>query len=90
VTCQKGIRSKDAAEQLARAGYKNLAWVDGGLNNSHAGEVPTLDGTDIRLAGIGGVSALLNFNPLQQENTGFFGGWRTPLAIVRAFPPANL
>lgn len=84
MACQKGIRSKEAAQQLVSAGYENVAWVEGGLNSSQAGEVPTLDGTDIRLAGIGGVSKLLRWTKLQQENTGPLGGWRTPFAIVRA------
>lgn len=83
VACQSGIRSRDAAEQLAKTGYQTLAWVDGGLNKSKPGQVPTEEGEDVRMAGIGGLSSALRWTRLQQENAGALGGWRTPLAIVR-------
>lgn len=36
VACQKGLRSLAAAEQLGRAGYASLAWVNGGLDTTKA------------------------------------------------------
>jgi rhodanese-related sulfurtransferase len=34
VACQKGLRSLAACEQLNRAGYKDIAWINGGFDNS--------------------------------------------------------
>lgn len=82
ITCQKGLRSLSAAEQLAKAGYQDLAWVVGGLDNSRAGDVPTRDGTDVRYAGIGGVSSLIGWTEIQQENAGPMGGFKGVLVIV--------
>lgn len=82
VTCQKGLRSLSAAEQLSKAGYKELAWINGGLDNSRAGDIPTRDGTDVRYAGIGGVSSLIGWTEVQQENAGPMGGLKGVLTIV--------
>jgi rhodanese-related sulfurtransferase len=38
VACQKGLRSLVACEQLSRAGYKDIAWINGGFDNSTAGQ----------------------------------------------------
>jgi len=67
VTCQKGLRSLAACEQLSRAGYSELAWVSGGLDAVRKGEVDTTVDKDLRYAGIGGVSALLGWTEVQQE-----------------------
>ena len=67
VTCQKGLRSLAACEQLSRAGYQTLAWINGGLDTAKPGEIPSVDDKDLRLAGIGGVSAMLGWTELQQE-----------------------
>jgi hypothetical protein len=83
VTCQKGLRSLAAAEQLSKAGYKDLAWVNGGLDNSRPGDIPTRDGQDVRVAGIGGLSALVGWTEVQQENQGKLGGFRGILVAVR-------
>ncbi len=56
VSCQKGLRSLAAAEQLSRAGYGTLAWINGGLDTAGADSLPTVDGKDLRYGGIGGVS----------------------------------
>lgn len=77
VACQKGLRSLAAAEQLSRAGYTSLAWVNGGLDNSRPGEVPTRDGKDIRYAGIGGVSEIVGWTEVQQENAGPAGSLKS-------------
>lgn len=37
VACQKGLRSLAACEQLSRAGYNDVAWLNGGFDNSTAG-----------------------------------------------------
>lgn len=82
VTCQKGLRSLAAAEQMSKAGYKNLAWINGGLDNSRAGDVPTRDGTDVRYGGIGGVSSLIGWTEVQQETAGPMGGVKGVLTVV--------
>lgn len=77
VVCQKGLRSLAACEQLARAGYKTLAWVNGGLDTARPGQVATKNGVDIRMAGIGGLSELLGWTEVQQETgKGFAGGYQ--------------
>lgn len=82
LVCQQGLRSKAAAQQLAKAGYNSLAWVEGGLNRSQPGDVPTSDGSDVRYAGIGGVSSMIHWTKLQQENAGPLGGWKSVMAVV--------
>jgi len=67
VTCQKGLRSLAACEQLSKAGYQTLAWINGGLDTAKPGEMPSKGDKDLRLAGIGGVSAMLGWTELQQE-----------------------
>ena len=39
VACQKGLRSLAAAEQPARAGYGELAWINGGLDTAARGDL---------------------------------------------------
>jgi rhodanese-related sulfurtransferase len=39
--CQTGIRSLAAAERLAALGYGDVAWLDGGLDETKAGDLPT-------------------------------------------------
>lgn len=90
VACQQGLRSRAAAQQLAKAGYNNLAWVEGGFNKSKAGDVPTSDGNDVRYAGIGGVSQLLHWNKVQNEDEGPFGGWKAIMAVVSPVPAFQL
>lgn len=83
VVCQKGLRSLAACEQLARMGYKNLGWINGGLDMVKPGELPTVGGKDIRYGGIGGLSELLGWTEVQQEdgNDGFMGGYTNILKI---------
>ena len=73
VICQKGLRSLAACEQLSKAGYQTLAWVNGGLDTAKPGDLPSKDDKDLRLAGIGGVSAMLGWTELQQEGKKGFG-----------------
>ena len=83
VACQKGLRSLAAAEQLSRAGYMDLAWVNGGLDNSTPGDVPTRDDKDVRYAGIGGVSEMVGWTEVQQENAGPAGSLKSVFIAVR-------
>lgn len=49
VGCQRGLRSLAACEQLSRAGYRTLAWVNGGFDMAAPGDLPTSPGgRDIR------------------------------------------
>jgi len=83
VVCQKGLRSLAACEQLARAGYPSLAWVNGGLDTAQPGDLPTKDGKDIRYGGIGGLSEVMGWTEVQQdESKGFAGGYQN---ILKAF-----
>jgi rhodanese-related sulfurtransferase len=50
VACQKGLRSLAAAEQLSRAGYSKLAWINGGFDTARPGDLPTTDNKDVRCA----------------------------------------
>ncbi|KAL4515838.1 hypothetical protein Ndes2526A_g00541 [Nannochloris sp. 'desiccata'] len=88
LVCQKGLRSLAACEQLARAGYPSLAWVNGGLDTAQPGDLPTKDGKDIRYGGIGGLSEVLGWTEVQQdESKGFAGGYQNILkgfAVVLA------
>lgn len=80
VVCQKGLRSLSACEQLARVGYQNLAWINGGLDTGSAGTIPTKNGVDVRIGGIGGLSEFLGWTEVQQENgSGFAGGYQNIL-----------
>lgn len=80
VVCQKGLRSLSACEQLARVGYQNLAWINGGLDTGTAGTIPTKNGVDVRVGGIGGLSEFLGWTEVQQENgSGFAGGYQNIL-----------
>ncbi len=51
-------RSLSAAEQLSRAGYASLAWVNGGLDTAKKADLPVSSaaGDDLRYGGIGGMS----------------------------------
>lgn len=83
VVCQKGLRSLTAAEQLARAGYPSLAWINGGLDTARAGDLDTVDGVDIRYGGIGGLSETLGWTEVQKEaGSSFAGGY---LNILKGF-----
>ena len=69
VACQKGLRSLDAAEQLARAGYGDLAWINGGLDSAAPGDLGVVGAPDLRYGGIGGLSARLGMTDVQREQS---------------------
>lgn len=80
VVCQKGLRSLSACEQLARVGYQNIAWINGGLDTARPGNIPTKNGVDVRVGGIGGLSEFLGWTEVQQETgSGFAGGYQNIL-----------
>lgn len=82
VVCQKGLRSLAASEQLSRAGYGTIAWVNGGLDTARPGDLATKDGKDIRFGGIGGLSEALGWTEVQQEiGGGFAGGYQNVLKL---------
>ncbi|GBF97284.1 hypothetical protein Rsub_09975 [Raphidocelis subcapitata] len=92
VGCQRGLRSLAACEQLSRAGYGTLAWVNGGFDTAETGDLPTLpDGRDIRFAGIGGVSEMMGWTEVQQQySKGFMGGSETVFKLVGIFLAVDL
>ena len=83
VVCQKGLRSLTACEQLARAGYPAISWINGGLDTARPGDLATKDGKDVRFGGIGGLSEALGWTEVQQElSGGFAGGYQNVLKAV--------
>ena len=49
--CCLACRSLAACEQLSRAGYGPLAWINGGFDTAQPGQLATKDNVDIRLGG---------------------------------------
>ncbi len=77
-------RSLSAAEQLSRAGYSSIAWVNGGLDTAKKPDLPVKGADDLRYGGIGGLSELLGWNDVQREkNAGALGGPSGPIKLVR-------
>lgn len=76
VACQKGLRSLAACEQLARAGYQQLAWINGGFDTARKGDIATSNGVDVRYGGIGGLSEAIGWTEVQREESkaSFLGG----------------
>jgi hypothetical protein len=68
VACQKGLRSLAAAEQLAKAGFGELAWINGGLDTASKGDLE-IEGPmdDLRYGGIGGLSEIMGYTDVQRE-----------------------
>jgi len=68
VTCQKGLRSLAACERLSRAGFESIAWLNGGYEAAEKDIIMSSDESqDIRLAGVGGLSGAIGWNPVQQK-----------------------
>lgn len=82
VGCQKGLRSLAACEQLSKAGYPTIAWVNGGFDSCKKGEVPTVGDVDIRYAGIGGLSELIGWTEVQQEQNKGLGSAEGVIKLV--------
>ncbi|XP_050377836.1 rhodanese-like domain-containing protein 11, chloroplastic isoform X2 [Argentina anserina] len=67
VACQKGLRSIAACEVLYNAGYRNLFWVQGGLEAAEEEDLVREGPQPFKFAGIGGVSEFLGWTDQQRE-----------------------
>ncbi|KAL3512686.1 hypothetical protein ACH5RR_025403 [Cinchona calisaya] len=74
VACQKGLRSLAACELLYNAGYRNLFWVQGGLEAAEEEDLEREGPQPFKLAGIGGVSEFLGWTD-QQRAAAAKEGW---------------
>lgn len=74
VACQKGLRSLAACELLYNAGYRNLFWVQGGLEAAEEEDFDREGPQPFKLAGIGGVSEFLGWTD-QQRAVAAKEGW---------------
>lgn len=70
IACQKGLRSLYVCEQLARAGYAEIAWLSGGFEAADKGDFVVEQGpdVDIRLAGTGGIASVLGWTEVQSRD----------------------
>ena len=88
------LRSLSAAEQLSKAGYGTIAWVNGGLDTAKKPDLPVKGADDLRYGGIGGISEALGWTDVQREKSaGFMGGSFGPIKVVSMSfkcPPAKL
>ena len=76
-------RSLSAAEQLSKAGYSTIAWINGGLDTSKKTDLPVKGADDLRYGGIGGMSEALGWTDVQREKSaGFMGGSFGPIKVV--------
>ena len=81
--CCCAHRSLSAAEQLSKAGYGTIAWVNGGLDTSKKTDLPVTGADDLRYGGIGGMSEALGWTDVQREKSaGFMGGSFGPIKVV--------
>ncbi|KAK2974660.1 hypothetical protein RJ640_030268 [Escallonia rubra] len=74
VACQKGLRSLAACELLYNAGYKNLFWVQGGLEAAEEEDLVREGPQPFKFAGIGGFSEFLGWTD-QQRAAAAKEGW---------------
>ncbi|KAL4346369.1 hypothetical protein GQ457_17G017830 [Hibiscus cannabinus] len=74
VACQKGLRSLAACEILCNAGYKNLFWVQGGLEAAEEEDLAREGSQPLKFAGIGGLSEFLGWTD-QQRTQAAREGW---------------
>ncbi|KAL5748216.1 hypothetical protein ACOSQ2_025513 [Xanthoceras sorbifolium] len=66
VACQKGLRSLAACVLLYNAGYRNLFWVQGGLEAAEEEDLVREGPQPLKFAGIGGVSEFLGWTDQQR------------------------
>lgn len=79
-------RSLAAAEQLSKAGFGQLAWINGGFDAAAPSDLPVKDAADLRFGGIGGLSEVLGWTEVQKQTSsseGFLGGGFTIIKAVR-------
>ncbi|XP_071689483.1 rhodanese-like domain-containing protein 11, chloroplastic [Rutidosis leptorrhynchoides] len=81
VACQKGLRSLAACEQLYNAGYKNLFWVQGGLEAAEEEDLEREGPQPFKFAGIGGFSEFLGWTD-QQRAQAAKEGWAYRLVFT--------
>lgn len=74
VACQKGLRSLAACELLYNAGYRNLFWVQGGLEAAEEEDLEREGPQPFKFAGIGGLSEFLGWTD-QQRAQAAKEGW---------------
>ncbi|XVE56692.1 hypothetical protein DITRI_Ditri04bG0031000 [Diplodiscus trichospermus] len=74
VACQKGLRSLAACELLCKAGYRNLFWVQGGLEAAEEEDLAREGTQPLKFAGIGGLSEFLGWTD-QQRAQAAREGW---------------
>lgn len=78
-------RSLAACEQLSRAGYGEIAWINGGFDTARKEDLPVVGAPDLRYGGIGGLSEFLGWTDAQRQNSkteGFIGGFQNVLKLV--------
>lgn len=80
VACQKGLRSLAASELLYNAGYKNIFWVQGGLEAAEEEDLPREGPQPFKFAGIGGLSEFLGWTD-QQRAAAAREGWQYRLVF---------
>eukprot|EP00271_Cylindrocystis_brebissonii_P008892 TRINITY_DN23413_c0_g1_i1.p1 TRINITY_DN23413_c0_g1~~TRINITY_DN23413_c0_g1_i1.p1 ORF type:complete len:301 (-),score=49.03 TRINITY_DN23413_c0_g1_i1:1024-1926(-) len=66
VACQRGLRSLAACEQLYKAGYRNLFWLQGGFDQAEEGDFSREGAQPLKFAGIGGMSEFLGWTDVQR------------------------
>lgn len=81
VVCQKGLRSLAACEQLYNAGFRNLFWVQGGLEAADEEDFQREGAQPFKLAGIGGVSEFFGWTD-QQRAIAAKEGWSYSLVYT--------
>ncbi|KAH8486836.1 hypothetical protein H0E87_025729 [Populus deltoides] len=74
VACQRGLRSLAACDLLNNAGYRNLFWVQGGLEAAEEEDFIVEGPQPLKFAGIGGVSEFLGWTD-QQRAAAAKEGW---------------
>ena len=82
-------RSLAAAEQLSKAGFGQLAWINGGFDAAQPTDLPVKNAEDLRFGGIGGLSEALGWTDVQKQTNksdGFLGGGFTIIKLVRHLP----
>ncbi|XP_010695998.1 rhodanese-like domain-containing protein 11, chloroplastic isoform X2 [Beta vulgaris subsp. vulgaris] len=80
VACQKGLRSLAACELLCNAGYKNVFWVQGGLEAAEEEDLQREGTQPFKFAGIGGLSEFLGWTD-QQRAAAAKEGWQYRLVF---------
>lgn len=81
VACQKGLRSLAACDLLYNSGYRNLFWVQGGLEAAEEEDLAREGPQPLRFAGIGGVSEFLGWTD-QQRAAAAKEGWGYQLVFT--------